>query len=231
MSGLFHQLPVEQVVTELKTRIEGLSNAEVERRRKEFGRNEIPKQKSRTLLGVFIRQFLNPLIYVLLAAAVVSGVTGDINDAIFITVIVLINSILGTYQEWRAENSAKALRDLVRVKCRVRRDNRIFEVDSEDVVPGDVVILESGSKVPADLRLLEAKDLSIEEALLTGESEAVTKDPAPVKGGGELALGDRLNMAYAATTIQKGRGLGIVVAIAKDTEIGKIAGSLSATEP
>jgi magnesium-transporting ATPase (P-type) len=225
-----YQLPAAEVLSSLKTKPEGLAASEVAQRQQQHGRNVLPKPKSKTLAEIFLRQFLNPLIYVLIGAAIVSVATGDKKDAIFIAVIIIINSILGAYQEWRAENSAKALQEMVRVKCRVKRDNRVFEVDSEDVVAGDIVILESGIKVPADIRLIEVKDLSIEEALLTGESVAVKKTVDPLKDKGDLPIGDRHNMAFAATAVQKGRGVGVVTAIAGETEIGKIADSLRTTE-
>lgn len=230
MNMVHYQLPVEEVLTALKTNRNGLTQAEVIVRQKEFGLNSIPQPKSVSLLQLFFRQFLSPLIYVLIAAGIISGFTGDIQDAIFITVIIVINATLGTYQEWRAENSANALRNLVKVNCRVRRDGGIHQIDSEQLVPGDVVLLESGFKVPADVRLFEVNDLSVEEALLTGESVAVNKNTDPLKGGEELAIGDRINMAFAATTVQKGRGTGVVIATAALTQIGQIADSLRTTE-
>lgn len=226
----YYLLSAQDVLTKLSTTAEGLSDVELKKRMEQYGRNTIPQPKSKTLLRIFLSQFLNPLIYVLIAAAVVSLFTGDSGDAIFITAIITINAILGTYQESRAENSAKALRDMVKVMTRVRRGNKIHEVDSEELVPGDIVLLESGNKIPADLRLLEARDLAIEEALLTGESVAVTKNVDPLDGNAEHSLGDQLNMAFAATTVQKGRGVGIVTGTAQHTEIGRIADSLRTTE-
>lgn len=226
----YYVLSTTDVMSKLTASNEGLNHAEVKKRQQEFGKNRIPQPKSKTLLKIFLSQFLNPLIYVLIAAAIVSLFTGDSGDAIFITAIITINAILGTYQESRAENSAKALRDLVKVMTRVRRENKIHEVDSEELVPGDIVLLESGNKIPADLRLLEARELAIEEALLTGESVAVMKSTEPLAGDKDYALGDRVNMAFAATTVQKGRGLGIVTGTAQHTEIGRIADSLKTTE-
>lgn len=230
MNAIYHQLDAGETIQQLKSRKEGLTTNEVSERVKQYGRNMIPQPRSKTLLQIFLHQFLNPLIYVLIAAAVISAITGDLQDTIFITAIIVINAILGTYQEQRAENSAKALRDMVKVTCRVRRDNRIYEIDSEDIVPGDIVLLESGLKVPADMRLIEAGDLAIEEALLTGESIAVQKEITTLKGGAELSIGDRINMAFAATTVQKGRGIGVVTATAQHTQIGLIADSLRTTE-
>ncbi|WP_207632835.1 cation-translocating P-type ATPase [Foetidibacter luteolus] len=230
MDAIYHQLPVEEVIAQLQTSRQGLSGEEVQKRLQQYGKNSIPQPRSKSLAVIFFQQFLNPLIYVLIAAAAISVATGDVKDAIFITAIIVINAVLGTYQEWRAENSAQALRNMVKVKCRVKRGNHINEIDSEELVPGDIVLLESGFKVPADLRLIEVNELSVEEALLTGESVAVNKNTNPLQGGNELSLGDRLNMVFAATTVQKGRGIGVVTATAQNTQIGRIADSLRTTE-
>jgi magnesium-transporting ATPase (P-type) len=229
MNLTYHQLPAKEVMSDLSSNMNGLTNEEVLERRKQHGPNAMPQPKSKTLAEIFIHQFLNPLIYVLIIAAIVSVAIGDMKDAIFITAVIVFNAVLGTYQEWRAENSAMALRNLVKVKCRVRRNGIVHQVDSEELVPGDIVILESGQKVPADLRLIEANDLSVEEALLTGESVAVSKSAEALQNGSELSIGDRVNMAFAATIVQRGRGTGIVVGTAKNTEIGQIADSLRTT--
>ena len=231
MDVIYHQLSPEETINRLNTTTDGLTMEEVLKRQAEHGRNTIPQPKSKTLLRIFLSQFLNPLIYVLIAAAAVSIFTGDIRDAIFIMAIIVFNSLLGTYQEWRAENSAQALRDMVKVTCRVKRDGRIYAIDSEELVPGDIVLLESGIKVPADLRLIDVNNLWIEEALLTGESLAVNKASELLNGGPQLSIGDRLNMAFAATTVQKGRGTGVVTVTAEHTEIGQIADSLRMTAP
>jgi magnesium-transporting ATPase (P-type) len=230
METIFHQMKVEEVMPYLRSDQNGLTNEEVSKRQGQYGRNTMPQPKSKTLVEIFFHQFLNPLIYVLIAASIISIATGDVKDAIFIAAIILINAILGTYQEWRAENSALALRNLVKVKCRVRRGGRIFEIDSEELVPGDIVFLESGQKVPADLRLLSVNDLSVEEALLTGESVPVNKITDPMLGGADLPIGDRLNMVFAATTIQKGRATAVVATTGLHTQIGRIADSLRTTE-
>ncbi|GAO41890.1 cation-translocating P-type ATPase [Flavihumibacter petaseus] len=229
MESNWHLSTVDETLSTLGAKREGLNAGEVQQRLSEYGRNSIPQPKSKTLMGIFLHQFLDPLIYVLIGAAIISVVTGDTTDAIFITAIIVINAILGTYQEWQAENSAQALRNLVKVRSRVKRDNGIHEVDSEELVPGDIVLLESGVKVPADIRLIESHDLTVEEALLTGESEAVHKHTDKLNGNGNIALGDRVNMAFAATTVQKGRGVGVITGTAAHTEIGQIADSLRQT--
>ena len=227
---IYHQVSVDETLKNLGVNANGLTTEEVTKRQTEFGKNTIPQPKPKSLISIFFHQFLNPLIYVLIAAAIISFATGDLNDAIFIFAIIFINAVMGTYQEWRAENSALALQNLVKIKSRVKRNNGVHEIEAEELVPGDVVMLESGQKVPADLRLIEVSDLAMEEALLTGESVAVNKNTEALAGGDDLALGDRLNMAFAATTTQKGRGVGVVVSTAQHTQIGRIADSLRNTE-
>ena len=230
MEPLYHQLEVNETLEKLKATPDGLAGSEVKRRQEEYGLNKLPQPKGKTFLQIFIGQFLNPLIYILIIAAVVSILIGDYKDAIFIFLILMINASLGTHQEWKAESSASALRNMIKVRVRVRRDGHVKEVDSEGLVPGDVVLLESGHLVPADLRLLEAQDLAVEEALLTGESIAVMKQTAPLQGGPELSIGDRVNLLFAGTTVQKGRGIAVVFATADKTEMGKIADSLKTTQ-
>lgn len=231
MHAVCHQMTVEQVMAHFKTDRGGLTHAEVTRRRSQYGLNTMPRPKAKSVTQIFFQQFLSPLIYVLIVAAIISGVVGDLTDAAFIIAIITINASLGAYQEWLAENSAAALRNLVKIKCRVKREGRIFKVDSEELVPGDIVLLESGQKVPADLRLISVNQLSIEEALLTGESAPVTKITDPIRGDVDLPAGDRLNMAFAGTTVQKGRAIAVVTSIGRHTEIGQIADSLRTTAP
>ncbi|AXY73842.1 HAD family hydrolase [Paraflavitalea soli] len=216
----------EEITSSFSVTPNGLPAAEAAERLKKFGPNTLPPPKAKNIGIIFLSQFLSPLIYVLIGAAILSAIAGEVNDALFITTIIVINAILGTWQEWQAENSAAALKTLVTVKARIKRDGKILEIDAAEIVPGDVVLLESGVKVPADIRLIKARELNIEEALLTGESQPVTKttETLPDK---DLSLGDQTNMAFTATTVVKGRGWGYAVATAKDTEIGRIAGSLS----
>lgn len=226
---MWYKLSVNEVLQILQSNIDGLSSEEVIQRQATYGKNKIPQPKRKTLLIIFFRQFLSPLIYVLVGAAIVSVLANEVKDAIFIMAILIINALLGTYQEWNAESSALALRNMVKVKARVKRGKKIYLLEAEELVPGDIIILESGVKVPADLRLIEVKDLNIEEASLTGESVAVIKAVDPIHGD-ELSLGDQLNMSFAATAVQKGRGIGIVVSTGTKTEIGKIAESLKSGE-
>ena len=230
---VWHTLESEAVLAALDTTLAGLSPEQVEQRLQHFGHNELPTQEPPTLLHIVLHQFQSPLIYILLAAAAVSLLIGDFKDAIFILIVVLLNAGLGAYQEHRAERSAAALQSLLHIDATVRRNGEDEEVDARDLVPGDIVLIESGDRVPADLRLARAANLSVDESLLTGESVAVSKRSA-VLAQADIPLGDRVNMAYAGSTVMAGRGMGVVVATALVTEIGRIAAvttSGEATKP
>jgi Ca2+-transporting ATPase len=203
----------------------GLRETEVRSRRATYGPNTLPAPKPLTLGAVILHQFLSPLIYILLAAAAVALALGDFTDAGFILLVVGLNAGLGTFQEWRAERSAAALQGLLRVRARVRREGREQQVAAEDLVPGDVVLLESGNRVPADLRLVRSVGLEVDEAFLTGESVAVRKHVEPVVE--EASVGDRKNMAFAGATVMAGRGIGLVVATGVTTQVGAIAASVA----
>lgn len=226
ISTAWYNQSKEAITSSFSVTPNGLSAVEAAERLKKYGPNTLPPPKAKNIWLIFLSQFLSPLIYVLIGAAILSAIARETSDALFIAAIIVINAILGTWQEWQAENSAAALKSLVTIRAKIKREGKIQEVAASEIVPGDVVMLESGVKVPADIRLIKARELSIEEALLTGESQPVTKttDPLPDK---DLALGDQTNMAFTATTVVKGRGWGYAVATATDTEIGRIAGSLS----
>ena len=209
----------------------GLSSAEAAARLERYGRNVLPRAAPPTLGAIFLRQFASPLMYVLVAAGLVSAALGAWSDAAFIFAAVLINAVIGTYQEHSAERTAEALRNLVSPRAMVLRDGAPREIDAAEIVPGDVVLLESGVKVPADLRLLAATGLSVDESLLTGESLSVRKDPARASGAG-TPLAERFDMAFAGTMVRSGRAHGEVVATGMATELGRIAGAvLGAAHP
>ena len=216
---------VEVVLRELASSSRGLAVAEAEERLQKLGRNALPRPRSPALGTVFLRQFKSPLIYVLLAAAVISLLLRDWSDAGFILAVLLVNAVIGTTQEYSAERSAEALRSLVSPHARVERDGTIHEIDAELVVPGDVVLLESGAKVPADLRLLTAHNLALDESLLTGESLPVAKDAEAVLGA-DAPVSGRSNMAFAGSIVASGRARGVVVATGSQTALGRIAASV-----
>ncbi len=221
----WHAVSADEAVQKLQSRKEGLSIREVGRRQQEFGLNKLPTGDRASLLLIFLRQFRDPLIYILLIAGVVSAVLGNWTDAAFICAVLLVNAALGAYQESKAEFSAEELEKLVKIVSTVRREGQIQEVDSDDVTPGDMVLLKSGDSVPADLRLLAVNGLRMDEALLTGESLPVNKDPKLVLDA-DTPLGDRANLVFAGTQVIDGRGTGVVCRIGEHSAVGKIAETL-----
>lgn len=221
-----HALGVEQVLSRLAATPAGLSSDQIALRSRQFGANALPRRAPPGLVEIFINQFKSPLIYVLLAAALVSLFIQEYSDAVFIAAVLLLNAVIGTLQEHSAQRSADALQQLMLTRVRVLRDGDACEIDSAALVPGDIVLLESGDRVPADLRLLQAHNLEIDESLLTGESDAVGKNAASLLPA-ETVLGDRFNMAFAGSLVNRGRATGIVVATAISTAIGEIAQSVT----
>ncbi|WP_050898924.1 cation-translocating P-type ATPase [Allomesorhizobium alhagi] len=211
-------------ITSTTAEASGLSETEAAGRLRQYGPNALPKARPPSLGLVFLRQFLSPLIYILLAAAVVSAAVSDLKDAVFIGIVLLINGIIGTVQEYSASQAAAALRSLEQPHATVIRGGARKEIDAREIVPGDFVLLEAGSRVPADLRLVETEDLRCDESLLTGESAAVSKSIG--SGDGREAL--RAGHAFAGTMVTRGRGRGIAAATGAETEIGRIADLLAA---
>jgi calcium-translocating P-type ATPase len=207
----------------------GLTSAEARDRLERYGPNVLPSEPPPRLSAVVLRQLRSPLIYVLMAAAAVALALGDATDAAFIGVVLVINSALGAWQEWRAEQQSLSLQRLLRVRATVLRDGITVEIDAEQLVPGDVVALESGQRVPADLQLIEAHGLEVDEALLTGESVPVAKGVAS-RPGPEPPLLERADRAHAGSTVVRGRARGLVVATGARTVVGGLALTMSATE-
>ncbi|MGB4291776.1 MAG: cation-transporting P-type ATPase, partial [Bacteroidales bacterium] len=169
-SELWHSFSEEEVFNELKTSESGLTEEEVLKRLQFYGKNLLPEGKKVTLLQIILHQIINPLIFILIAAAIASIAIGESTDALFILLVIFLNSALGAYQEYNAEKSAANLQKLIKINARVRREGRVMEIPAEMIVPGDIVLLESGIKVPADLRLIDVQGLEIDESFLTGES-------------------------------------------------------------
>ncbi len=207
--------------------MEGLSEAEASRRLEKYGPNRLPETSRPSRLLIVLRQLNNPLTFILFAAAAIALFLGEKTDSIFIFAVVAINVAIGAFQEWRAETSAASLKKTLRIKPTVIRGGARRVVDIEELVPGDIVHLESGAVVPADLRLASAQDLRIDESLLTGESKPVAKESG-VTLENETALGDRRNMALAGAMVVAGRATGLVCAVAENTAIGTIATMLGA---
>lgn len=218
----WHQLNTREVFQKLDSGYKGLTTEEAGQRLVSNGPNQLEETKKKTLAGIFFSQFKDVMVLVLLAAAVISGVIGDLADTIVILVIVVLNALLGFFQEYRAEKAMQALKQMAIAQTRVYRNGKPATVQATELVPGDLVMLEAGNVVPADLRVVESINLKIEEAALTGESHAVEKISEEMNGQ-ELSIGDRKNMAYKGTIVAYGRGLGIVTATGMKTELGRIA--------
>jgi Ca2+-transporting ATPase len=222
----WHTLGAAQVCAALEVESkQGLSDADVLQRRAIYGDNVIAEQRRRSLLRLFISQFTDFMIVVLIVAAVIAGAVGEIIDSLAIIVIVLLNGVIGFVQDYRAEQAIEALRQLAAPTAKVRRNGQINILTGRELVPGDIVSLESGNIVPADLRALESVQLLINEASLTGESVSVEKT-ADALSDGQSSLGERRNMFYKGTVITQGRGVGVVTGTGMATELGKIAALL-----
>ncbi|MDP3169538.1 MAG: HAD-IC family P-type ATPase, partial [Polaromonas sp.] len=220
---LWHALPASGVLAQLACDPAlGLSAAEVEKRRASEGSNALPEPPRRSMLAVFARQFKSPLIYILFAAAVLAVVMAHYGDAVVILAVVLVNAVVGTFQEGRAERSMASLRRLAALRVRVLRDGQEALIAARELVPGDLLLLAAGDAVGADARLIEEAQLQVAEAALTGESVPVSKAVAPLAESTGLA--DRRNMLFSGTYATAGRARAVVVAIGGHTEVGRIAG-------
>ncbi|MDO9591346.1 MAG: cation-transporting P-type ATPase, partial [Microcella sp.] len=219
--GEAYLLPIDGVLERFDTQREGLTDAQAAAHRLQYGSNEIVTLKRESALRRYLRQFRDWMIVLLLASAAVTAVLGDYGTAAVLVMLVAINTLIGFVQENRAEKTMEALETLVAPTCEVYRDGALTELDSRDLVVGDVVRLTEGVSVPADVRLIEAVAFAANEFALTGESDPTRKYSRVIPH--EAPVADRHNMAYAATTIATGEGLGVVVATGMHTELGKIA--------
>jgi P-type Ca2+ transporter type 2C len=221
-SETWHTLDVGSIYQVLDASDHGLSRGEAETRLQTYGPNQLPEVPPPTWWQLILRQFQSPLIYILAVAAIVALLIDEVVDAAFIAVVLILNAAIGAYQEWKAEQSSHALRKLLQIQASVQRDGEVFEVPAEEVVPGDVVWLESGNRVAADIRLLTLHGFEVDESLLTGESMPVMKDSHWL-GPEATSMGDRKNMAYAGSTVTRGRAKGLVIATGIGTVVGRLA--------
>ncbi|MGI9326379.1 MAG: cation-translocating P-type ATPase, partial [Pseudomonadales bacterium] len=223
----------QEVAQELNVDIDsGLTSAEAASRLKTYGPNQLSAAQKASPLMMLLQQFLNPLLIILLFGAAISGYTGHWVDAIAIFVIVLINAAISFIQEIKAEKSLAALSEMAAPNATVRRDDDWLEIPALELVPGDILRIKAGDIVAADLRLVEANQLQVEEAALTGESEPVDKHDKPIEDEDEVVLAERFNMGFSSTRVTNGSGLGLVTAPGMDTEVGRIAELMStATQP
>ncbi|MFX0060135.1 MAG: cation-translocating P-type ATPase [Candidatus Heimdallarchaeota archaeon] len=238
-----HAITSEKVENLLETSIEtGLTETQIKARLEKYGKNELIKERGKTAWQIFISQFKDFLIYLLIFAIIISLAIGiyesskpgaeawssEYTDAIVIAAILIVNAILGFYQEYQAERSLESLKKLAPHFAKVRREGKVMEIDVEDLVPGDIVLIEEGDKFPADIRLYKEFSLDVDEAILTGESKPVKKQLKPVDE--RMILADRTNLGYMNTIITRGNGEGIIIGTGMNTEIGKIAESLQEEE-
>lgn len=224
-----HVQDVPSVLNLLNSSPQGISQQEAALRLERYGRNELEEGKRKTVAAMFLEQFKNVMILILLIAAVVSGLMHELTDTLIILAVIIINAILGVIQENKAEKALAALKKMAAPHVKVKRDGMVRQIRTEELVPGDIVLLEAGDFVPADLRLTECASLKIEEAALTGESVPVEKTVAPLEKA-DAVLGDRLNMAYSGSSVTYGRGSGVVTATGMNTEVGRIARHLTQSE-
>lgn len=223
-----HNKNLDYVYKELGSGSLGLSTAEAEKRIKKDGKNLLEKSKKQSFFILFLKQFKDAMIFILLFAAIISAIAGGLVDSIIIFVVVFCNAFLGAYQESKAEKAIEALQKLSIAKTRVKRDGQVSIINSENLCVGDIVLIEAGDNIPADLRLIECHSLKIEEAALTGESEAVEKHSKTIDAD-NVSIGDKKNIAFMGTSAVYGRGEGIVISIGMRTEMGKVAYILSNT--
>ncbi len=221
----WYRSDTEEVLKEFNTTIKGLDDAEVESRRKEYGPNELQAAKQRSRLAIFISQFRDVMILILAVAAVVSFIAGETTDAIVILAIIVVNAVIGYYQEYNAEQSVRMLQKMAAQHTLVSRNGKTQDIDASELVPGDIIILEAGNIVPADARLIESASLKAEEAALTGESDSIHKTTDALKEE-DLLPADQVNMVFKGTIISNGTGKAVVTATGMNTEMGRIAGML-----
>ena len=219
---VWYNIEADEALQHLESAATGLTTADAQKRLTEHGHNTIPEKGRRSLLVMLLGQFADFMIVVLLAAALISGFIGEPQDTIAILVIVLLNAIIGTIQEFRAERAVAALRKMAAPETQVLRDGQVVTLAAAELVPGDVVLLEAGNIVPADLRLLEVEEMQVDESALTGESHPVDKLQTRLEGT-DLPVGDCQNLAFKGSLVTRGRGKGVVVATGLETEIGRIA--------
>lgn len=226
---MFHTKSVDESLKYLDASVDGLTSSQAQERIEHYGKNLLQEAKKNTLGKIFIDQFKNPIIYVLLIAAIVSFAIKEFTDSGFIMAVLLINAIIGTFQEYTAGQKADALKKVLKSYVNVLRDSQSVQLLSQDVTVGDIVFFDSGVRVPADIRLIQTNELFLNESLLTGESIDVKKDFSYISNEEAEPLGDRKNMLYAGSMITKGRAMGVVTAVANQTQVGKIASLLASS--
>lgn len=230
MIKIWHTQSIQDVFKALKVSENGLSTSKVTDLRKTYGANELQERAGKSPWRMLWEQFTQMMVLILIAAAVVSAFLGKETETVAIGAIVVLFAVLGFIQEYRAERAMAALKKMAVPNVRVLRDGTLYELPAHELVPGDIITLEAGNAVPADVRFLESFNLRIQEASLTGESEPVEKQSDMITGN-EVPLGDRRNMGYLGTIVTYGRGRAVVVATGMQTELGKIASLIQDVTP
>ncbi|MFV8270137.1 cation-translocating P-type ATPase [Flavobacterium sp. GT2N3] len=225
----WHLLPLLEIAEKLHTSPTGIDDATASERLRKHGKNQIEDKKKKTIVQMILSQLSDFMILILIAAAVISGLIGDLSDTIIILAIIIINAVVGFIQEYRAEKAMEALKNMVANHARILRNGKKIDVPASDIVPGDVVELEAGNVIPADVRFFETHQIKVDESTLTGESNNVEKNPDALPEG-NYALGDQTNMGYKGTFVTSGRGLAYVVATGMHTELGHIAKMIQTDE-
>lgn len=226
MNNNYGNLDKNEVMKEFETSLGGLKEKEVIERLKKYGKNELPKEKTKSVFQIFFGALNDPIIYVLIVAAILSLIVNETIDAIAIAFIILIDAIVSTIQEYKAEKNSEALKNLIKFKVKVIRESKHYEIESENVVPGDIIVLESGTQVSADARIINCNNLTLDESVLTGESIGVNKTSEPTNS----KEGFQNSIVYAGTSVLTGRALAVVIATGIKTEVGKIAEKVTNTE-
>ena len=221
MNKSYQVMDEKELFEELNTSMNGLTTDEVLIRKEKYGINELPRKKKDSIPKIFIMQFANSITIIMIVAAILSFVIHEVTDAVAIVFIIMVDAIMGTIQEWRANKSAEALADMIKAKAQVIRNGKEEEIDASELTVGDIVLLQSGVKVSADARILNCNNLTVEEAVLTGESLASYKNCIPIEK--EASISDAKNMVFAGTSVITGRATAVITSIGSNTEIGKIA--------
>ncbi|MDZ4330561.1 MAG: HAD-IC family P-type ATPase, partial [Flavobacterium sp.] len=225
----WHLLPLSEITQLLNTTPSGIDDITASERLCEHGKNQIEDKKKKTILQMVLSQLSDFMILILIAAAIISGIIGDVTDTIIILAIIIINAVVGFIQEYRAEKAMEALKNMVANHARILREGKTIDLPASDIVPGDVVILEAGNVIPADVRFFETHQIKVDESALTGESNNVEKNPEELPEG-NYALGDQTNMGYKGTFVTNGRALAYVTATGMHTELGHIAKMIQTDE-
>ncbi|MBK7884602.1 MAG: calcium-translocating P-type ATPase, PMCA-type [Chitinophagaceae bacterium] len=225
----WHLLPLSEISQLLNTSPSGIDNISASQRLEEYGKNQIKDKKKKSVFQMLLHQLTDFMILILIAAAIISGVLGDVTDTVIILAIIILNAVVGFIQEYRAEKAMEALKLMAAANARILREGKTIDIPASDLVPGDVVMLEAGNIIPADLRFFETHQIKVDESALTGESHNVEKDPNELPEG-DYQLGDRINMGFKGTFITNGRALAYVAATGMNTELGRIAKMIQTDE-